>query len=420
MKQDIRVSYKDISHYAGVSTRSIPKALAEAESGKFICCVTPGIAKAPGQRGQAAEYRLQWGSDGDKYTNAPQRFTGFYTGEGYRSPIPNGYFDVVVPRETLAMAKVVGTVLRHTVGYANQFGTGRRSHAPLPYSYIHQFANLNDPKTLSDTLKKAQQKGYIKRVTAGCFDTNAGKQSRAASYAVIWQPEAAKVDKTAKTLAACAEDGKIPSEKTAESLSEKDGNNPSDRKTGFKDSSKQQAEFVVAPEFQESFQLLMQVDFNGERFSQETALQLAQSRGLSEIQQQIAWLPKRKADRNPLGMLRIAIEQNWSAPTEVQERERNRANAHKEKKRELAKATRMDEIDRAKQERRFNRQQAMPWWNGLSREKQAAIKQEAYERLDSDFHRKRFRTNDKFCLEKCLDELCLQEGIVPAMTSVSN
>ena len=70
------------------------------------------------------------------YRKSLNLFDGFYAGEGHRTPIPNSFFDHVISKEPLAVVKVVGTVLRHTVGYQNQFG-GRRTSAPLSYSYIH-------------------------------------------------------------------------------------------------------------------------------------------------------------------------------------------------------------------------------------------------------------------------------------------
>ena len=86
------------------------------------------------------------------------------------------------------MVKVVGTVLRHTLGFENQFGTGRRSHAALSYIYIGRFANVTDLKTLSATLKNAISKHYIQCVSEGRFDPNTGKESRSATYVVNWLP----------------------------------------------------------------------------------------------------------------------------------------------------------------------------------------------------------------------------------------
>jgi len=266
VRQDIRIPYSDISKHAGVSTRAIPRVLEDAQSGGFILRVSPGVANSRGQRGRAGEYRLRWSTEGDGYTDDPQHFRGFYVGGGHRSPIPNGYFDVVIRHETLAMAKVVGTVLRHTVGYQNQFG-GRRSDAPLSYSYIQRFANVRDRTTLSATLKDGTQKGYISCVSEGYFDPNAGRQSRAASYAVKWLDGATNDADRAKTLPGESEYGKKPTGSTGKTLPEKDGRNPTDRKTSSNTSCKQQQ--AVAVENRESYELLLT------QFDEETAMKLA-------------------------------------------------------------------------------------------------------------------------------------------------
>lgn len=383
--QDISISYLDLQRNARISTRSIPAAIAQAERGGFVECVTPGAPNASGQRGQTGCYKLRWNEIGN-YTDDPAFFQGFFVGEGHRSPIPNGYFDVVIPCETLALSKVVGTVLRHTVGYQNQFG-GRRSDAALPYSYLQKFANIKDRNTLAETLKDGTQKGYIRCVSEGHFDPNAGRQSRAATYAVNWLPKAEHNRDTAKTLPDKLRDGKNPTEETAKTLLAQDGKNPTDKKTRLKNTLKQQHDVLpVAAEYLERFNLLKQVEFHGERFDERTALKLAQSRGLDEIKQQIAWLPKRKADRNPLGMLRSAIEQGWSAPIDVKERQRNRDAALKEKEAAAINTAQVAEVDRAKKELRRRREEALPEWNALPKDEQMMIEQAAFKRLDSQFH----------------------------------
>ena len=40
----------------------------------------------------------------------PTKFRGFFAGEGNRTYIPNQFFDVVIPNETLAVTKVVGSI----------------------------------------------------------------------------------------------------------------------------------------------------------------------------------------------------------------------------------------------------------------------------------------------------------------------
>ncbi|MEZ6146912.1 MAG: hypothetical protein R3B91_16140 [Planctomycetaceae bacterium] len=60
----------------------------------------------------------------------------------------------------MTVTKVVGMVLRHTVGYQNQFG-GRRSQAPLSYRFIQELANIPDPKTVREAASSAVASRYI-------------------------------------------------------------------------------------------------------------------------------------------------------------------------------------------------------------------------------------------------------------------
>ena len=384
VRQDIRVSYSDICQRAGVSTRAIPKALDAAQSAGFIQCVTPGVANSRGQRGRAAEYRLRWCDEDDNYTDDPQHFRGFFVGDGHRSPIPNGYFDIVVRSETLAMAKVVGVILRHTVGYQNQFG-GRRSDAPLAYSYIQRFANIGDRTTLSETLKRAAERGYICCVAKGNFDPNAGRHSCAARYAVKWLEKATGNAVTAKTRPSTSIRGKNPTGNMAETLSAKDGKNPTDRKTSSKTTYKQHR---VAEKHSESYALLV-----GEGIDPDTAARLATLANREDIQRQVAWLDFRNP-RNRPAMLRRAIEEQWSQPDGVvdhtkQERERER------EEREIAdRGAREAAIADQKRAMRKRRSQLLVCWRGQSKDDQRKYQQQALRQAASNLERRFIRQSD--------------------------
>ncbi len=378
VRQDIRVSYSDLSTHAGVSTRAIPKALEDAESGRFIQCVTPGVPNSRGQCGRAAEYQLRWSDENTGYTDDPQQFRGFYAGDGHRSPIPNGFFDIVVRQDPLAMAKVVGTVLRHTVGYQNQFG-GRRSDAPLSYSYMQRFANIGDRTTLSQTLKDATQKGYVCCVSKGHFDPNAGRQSRSAQYAVKWLDGAERLDGTAKTRPGESEHGKKPTGNTAKARPGKDGKNPTDRKTVSKTSYKQQN--VVATN-SEGCELLI-----GEGINKTTAITLAASVTLEEIRNQIKWLEFRNPANRP-AMLRKAIEERWCEPDGIGEH-RNQEHARSREEREnVERAVHEIAIAGQKQERLQRRTRLLACWRQQSTENQRQFRQTAAEQAATEFQRR--------------------------------
>jgi hypothetical protein len=159
------------------------------------------------------------------------------------------------------MTKVVGTVLRHTVGYQNQFG-GRRSDAPLSFSYIQQFANVRDRTTLSETLKRAMQQGYIRCVSEGYFDPDGGRQSPAARYALKWLDKAKNSGKTAETRPAARKHGENPTGNTAENRPGEDGKNPTDIKTEENNTLKQQHDPPVAAEDVDAVLLLIEAGFD--------------------------------------------------------------------------------------------------------------------------------------------------------------
>ncbi len=403
IKEDIRISYADISKYAGISTRSIPKALSDAESGKFISCVTAGIANSRGQSGQAAEYRLRWSDD--DYTNNPEQFNGFFAGDGNRSPIPNAYFDVVISQETLVMAKVVGTILRHTVGYQNQFG-GRRTEAPLSFSYIQQYANVSDRTALSEALKNGINNGYIHCTCEGYFDPNAGRHSRAASYAVKWLDKGTNKKSTAKSLPDKFQQGKNHTGNPAIKLPEQDGKKPTDTKTLENNTDKQQDDSsVVAVENLESLELLRQAGFD-----EDVALELSRKRGLLEIKQQIEWLPHRNPERNSLGMLRKAIESNWSKPDSIINAEKKQQRQQQDQKQATQEGVDDAQVFQAKQEKKRRRERLLPVWDKLSNDERSQIEKLAITELNSDFLRGRFKKNEEFRLNQCLDLLTDQQN----------
>jgi hypothetical protein len=393
VRRDFSLSYLDIARGAGVSLRSVRIGLDEAIAGNFIACVTPGEKKSRGRSGRVAEFRLRWNEEGDSFTNDPQQFNGFYAGEGFRSPIPNGFFDIVIREETLAMAKVVGTVLRHTVGYANQFGTGRRSHAPLSYSYIQQFANIGDRTTLSKALADGIQKNYIQCVSRGRFDKNAGKESFAARYAVKWLDGPKSSEKTAKSLPDNREltssqetakprpgyHGETPTGEGAENRPASDGKIPTDRKTSSTDSCKQQP---VVVENSKGYELLVR-----EGIAKSTAIALAKSAELTTIENQIAWIDFREPKNRPAMLVR-AIDENWSQPPAVSEKQQQEQSRDREEQEHRERQEREAKIVAQKQERQERRTRRLTLWRRLTREEQRKWGQIALQQATSTLQKR--------------------------------
>ena len=88
----------------------------------------------------------------------------------------------VVPSETLGTIRVVAAVIRHTIGYSNQFG-GRRSDAPLSYDKLQTYTGLSR-STLATAIKDAVSKGFILIVEQGTYST--GEVNLASRYSLNW------------------------------------------------------------------------------------------------------------------------------------------------------------------------------------------------------------------------------------------
>src|ERR1041384_7285830 len=147
----IAVSYADLIEKAGISRQMIRSALDEALKANFVRCTQKGLAKSAGQAAQTAQYELRW-DERHEYVKDPKRFQGFFAGEGNRTYIPNQFFDHVIPHETLAVVKVVGSVIRFSIGFQTRYGF-RRQQTSLSYQDIQRYARIRNRQNLSDALK---------------------------------------------------------------------------------------------------------------------------------------------------------------------------------------------------------------------------------------------------------------------------
>ena len=338
-----------------------------------------------------ASYALQWDESG-AYRDTPETFQGFYTGEGHRTPIPNAFFRHVIPHDTLTVTKVVGTVLRHTVGYQSQFG-GRRSQAPLSYRFIQEFAHIPDPKTLREALTSAVASRYIVCVEEGSFHPQRDRR-RPATYAVNWHRSATLKESGSKNPAA-NDQSNNPSSSGTEYPAGKQSKIPSKEKTHSKDIQKQQPAAAV------SLKLLRTAGFD-----EPTAQRLSGVATTEQIQQQIDWLPRRSITQNRLGMLRRAIEENWSEPERPadvkeilrQQRERDRQQSVIERQEERkTEQTRTQRIQRRAELERI--------WDSLTDDVRQRLDAAAYAHQDSETLRKLFLKSDSQRRRECLRQL---------------
>lgn len=182
-EEQIEISFRELAQRAGVSRDRLRAALDEALAGRFIECVREGRPSLAGDAGQSAIYRLRW-DDAPEYCKTPTLFGGFFEREGNRTDIPNQYFDHVLPTESLSVIKVVGAVIRSSIGFAVRRGV-RRQWASLSYSQIQHFTGLKSRKDLALALRTAIERRYIVRLEEGCFTPDKAEQ-KSAVYALRW------------------------------------------------------------------------------------------------------------------------------------------------------------------------------------------------------------------------------------------
>lgn len=136
-EEQIEASYSELENKAGVSRDMIRSALDDALAGNILECVREGRPKFAHDAGQSALYALNW--SGEAYTTRPAEFRGFFEGEGNRTDIPNEFFDVVIPNEPLSVIKVVGSIIRHSIGFQTKHGR-RRQQVALSFQHIQNYA----------------------------------------------------------------------------------------------------------------------------------------------------------------------------------------------------------------------------------------------------------------------------------------
>lgn len=317
VQERIRVSYGDLEAGAGISREMIRKGLDEAVEANFLVCVQEGRAKSRGQGAVSAVYELCWDESGD-YITDPKKFKGFYAPEGNRTNVPNEFFDIVIQREKLSVAKVVGAIIRDTIGWTFRAGH-RRQQVRISYTTIQQRTGIKDRGVLADAIQEALGANYILLTDAGFFDPMGGERSKAAMYGIKWVNSAVCVigQKNPPARVEAADDR---SEKPT-GIGQK--NPPADRSENptvleikprnetFKEMQQQglTAQPVPAADESEIITKLIEIGFD-----KPTALALASKYPETEILQQINWLEKRRPSRNKLGMLRRAIEEGWQEP----------------------------------------------------------------------------------------------------------
>ena len=179
---NIKISYRELERRAGIARSMLRPALDEALAARFIECVEEGHADALGAPGASALYKLRW--DARKtYVTDPTEFEGFFAGNGNLTYIPNQFFDDAIPNEPLAIVRVVGAVIRHTIGWQTEYGF-RRQQVAMSFTELEMRTGLSR-QSVNVALQTALLHRHLIRVEAGVFDADATRQ-KAAVYGIKW------------------------------------------------------------------------------------------------------------------------------------------------------------------------------------------------------------------------------------------
>jgi hypothetical protein len=314
-------TYDDFIQGAGVSRDMVKAAIDEAIAFGFIQCLRTPVANRTGVRAVSGLYELRWdeGDQGNEYVKDPAKFRGFFADDGNRSYIPNQFFDVVVRRETLMVAKIVGSVARFSIGFTTKWGH-RRQHASMSLTDIQRYARIGNRTKLTQSIRVALDHHYIQQFEAGYFDKAGGMASRSAVYGLRWlNPNADGGDSQKMIPDVSGPDRR--SEKVTGNGQKKIPAERSERDTGIQITTtnktlKQQptaAAGMTARGDAESVAACFST-LKAEGFDDRTARRFAKAYPIGQVLNQIEWLPMRGLARNRVGLLRRAIEQNWPKP----------------------------------------------------------------------------------------------------------
>lgn len=341
------VSYRELIENAGIGRGRIKEAIQEATENRYINCLRFGQPHRAGEEGFSALYSLRW-DERESYVTDPDEFDGFFAGNGNLTHIPNGFFDYTIPTEPLALVKVVGVIIRNTIGFQTKYGF-RRQQVELSFSDIMRKAGIASRSTVNIALKEAVEKNHICKVSEGYFDPRAGAESVAATYGIKWidqddtpprkavvefkSPNGSEIEPGDRFQNRTGKNGTVPKSnrgdgskiEPANGTGIEPGTVPKSNQEGFRNRTdikttrlnnlpKQQQQVegdAVAVGSQELLSARMLIEAG---FDFEAAASLASKHPLETIRRQLEWLPRRKATRNVLGLLRKAIEEDWQEP----------------------------------------------------------------------------------------------------------
>ena len=298
----VEITQRELERRANVGKSSINAALSEAEELGFIQRVRRGQPNRPGEVAVSNAWAIRW-DDSGAYADRLEDFRGFYRGEGHRTTVPNQFFDDILPREKHAVIKVVGAVIRHTIGFTNRTTGGKISEAPLSFNALIEYANCGRT-SLFRAIPEAIGKNYIRVVSRGHFSPNKLAQE-ASVYAVNWFQNRDAPKMEPEETGQRPENGTRPTprkwnqERPENGTRERPENGTTINNNERHLEKQQQQDAAAFPWEDEGTGLLV-----AQGFDPKAAAYLARLRSVEDIRRQIEWLPHRNVTSNPVGFLR--------------------------------------------------------------------------------------------------------------------
>ncbi|HVO45258.1 MAG TPA: hypothetical protein VMT29_02880 [Steroidobacteraceae bacterium] len=327
MREQHQVSYRELIEQAGISRGALAQAIQEAIEANLLRCVRSGQAAAAGAPAASGVFEPNW-NDGE-YVTDPGKFQGFFEGAGHRTYIPNQFFTRLLPHEPLSVVKIVGSIIRFSIGFEARRGF-RRQQAVLSYRDLHRYSKIASPQDLSRAIQHALEAKYIEQLAPGVFDPNAGRESKAAVYGLKWADATLAADGSGSKSVADTNQPRSPSGSKSVAGQRFRIRSGSGSKSVAGERFKIRSETEIKPESTTRQQQQPAAAGKSDNdnplayrrlieagFDELAAKRLASLRPLEVIERQVGWMAKRHPARNPLGMLRKAIEEDWPAPANV-------------------------------------------------------------------------------------------------------
>ena len=335
-------SHRDLEQVAGVSHSRLSEALADALKFNFIRRAQKARVQIEGVRARSAAFELLW--DEAWYTDDLKLFNGFYLQPSYtdesgqnrigRKNIPNIFFDYLIREENRALIRVVGTLLWYSIDWGK--GGERRTTVRKSLRDLVELTQLAKGSIVR-SLDEAIEKGYIERVEPGFFDLAGNRAGAITVYGIKWTKdytytyEGLPVNvgeaterpqnetRVSSPNAPKMRHGQRSQNETRNAPKMRHAERPQNEtiritKTTIPNtfinnnssSPSPHTNSVAAAE-----EVLLKAGFD-----RKTAEQLSTTNPLDVITEQVSFLARRHATKNPLGLLRQAIVENWAPPAE--------------------------------------------------------------------------------------------------------